>query len=94
MPQRPAAKKSLRQNRKRRLRNKGVKSRLRTEQNKFDRMLERGDVEGAQTQLDLLTKLYHRAAARNLVHANLAARKQAQFQARLNRVREKATTTY
>ncbi len=84
MPQRPAAAKSLRQDAKRRLRNLSVKTRLRTEQNKFDRMIERNNAEGAQAQFDLLTKLYQRAAARRIVHANLAARKQAQFQRRLN----------
>lgn len=94
MPQRTAAKKSLRQSRRRQLRNKTIKSRLRTEQNKFDRMLERGDVQGAQSQLDLLTRLYHRAAARNIVHGNLASRKQAQFQARLNRTKARTATTY
>ena len=84
MPQRPAAKKSLKQDAKRRLRNMGVKSRLRTEQNKFDRMLERGDVTGAQAQCSLLTKLYQRAADRHVVHVNLAARKQSQLQRHLN----------
>jgi small subunit ribosomal protein S20 len=87
MPHRHAALKSLRKDAKRTLRNRSVKSRLRTEQNKFDRMLERGDMQGAETQLVLLTKLFQRAAARNVIHANRAARKQAQFQRRLNQAR-------
>ena len=84
MPQRPAAVKTLRRDRKRSLRNKMVKSRLRTEMSKFDRMVERGDVSDAEQQLRLLTKLYQRAAAHNVLHSNAAARKQAQLQRRLN----------
>lgn len=87
MPHRRAAMKSLRQDRKRNLRNKSVKSRLRTERNKFDRLLERADVDAAEQQLGLLTKLLQRAAARNVIHANKAARSQAQCQKRLNEVK-------
>ncbi|MHC4479756.1 MAG: 30S ribosomal protein S20 [Planctomycetota bacterium] len=87
MPHRQSAKKRLRQTGKRTLRNKQVKSRLRTEQNKFDHMLERGDLQEAERQISLLTKLYHQAANRKVVEKNRAARKQAQFQRRLNEAR-------
>jgi small subunit ribosomal protein S20 len=90
MPHRPSALKALKQSRKRTVRNKMVKSRLRTEQNKLDRMLERGDADDAQKQLDLVVKLFQRAAAHNVVHKNRAARKQAQYQRRLNQVRAAA----
>lgn len=86
MPNRPSALKRLRQNEKRRVRNQRIKSRLRTEQNKFDRMVERGDLEDAREQCRLLTKLFHQAAARNILHANKAARKQGQFERRLNQL--------
>lgn len=91
MPHRPAALKSLRQDRKRSLRNKSIKSRLRTEQNKFAHMLERGDPEAAEQQVNLLTKLYQQAAARHVIHANQAARKQAQLQKRLNALKPQAS---
>jgi small subunit ribosomal protein S20 len=84
MPNRPAAVKTLRRDEKRALRNKAVKSRLRTEQNRFSRMVERGDVAGAEKQFNLLTKLFQRAADRNILHPNRAARKQAQFQQALS----------
>ncbi len=90
MPNRPAAVKSLRRDEKRAARNKMVKSRLRTEQNKFDRMVERGDVAGAEKQFSLLTGLYQRAGDRHVVHANLAARKQAQFQRTLNELKARS----
>ncbi len=90
MPHRPSAKKRLRQNEKRRLHNRAVKSRLRTEENKFNRMVLRGTPEDAAKQLALLTRMLHRAAARNVVHRNLAARKQAKFQRRLDQLRTPA----
>jgi len=90
MPNRAAALKSLRRDEKRRLRNKTVKSRLRTEETKFDRMIERGDLAGAENQLNLLTKLFQRAASRDIVKENRAARKQAQFQRRVNELKASA----
>ncbi len=84
MAHRPAALKSLRQDAKRRLRNKVVKSRLRTERNKFDRMIQRGELEQAREQLALLTRLLHKAGSRNVIHPNKAGRLQAQCQRILN----------
>ena len=84
MPHRPSATKRLRQDSKRRLRNKSVKTRIRTEENQFFRMLERGDSSAATQQLDLLTKLLQKAAQKNIMHANRAARKQARCQKQLN----------
>jgi small subunit ribosomal protein S20 len=91
MPHRPAALKSLRQDGKRRLRNKMIRSRLRTERNKFDRLVARGEVEQAEQQLALLTKLLHKAASRNVIHSNKAARLQAQCQRHLNQAAESAS---
>jgi small subunit ribosomal protein S20 len=90
MPHRNSALKTLRQDAKRALRNKSVKSRLRTEQNKLDRMLERGEAEPAAEQLSLLVKLFHRAAAKGVIHANTAARRQSQYERRLNEIRASA----
>lgn len=91
MPQRPAAKKSVRQNEKRRKRNSAVKSRLTTEIRKFERALEREDVEEAQDKLDLVTKLLHQAAKKGVMHENTAARRQSKLQKELNRVSVSAT---
>ncbi|MCD6416303.1 MAG: 30S ribosomal protein S20 [Planctomycetes bacterium] len=88
MPNRPSAMKRLRQDKKKRERNKAIKSRLRTEQNRFDRMMERGDLQEAEQQASLLTKLLQRAAHKNILHVNKAARKQAQFQSQLNELRQ------
>jgi len=84
MPNRPSALKRLRQDSKRRQRNKAIKHRLRTEENKFDRLLQRRDAEAAEQQVRVLTKLYQRAARKNVLHKNKAARKQGQFRRRVN----------
>ena len=84
MPHRPAASKSLKQDQKRNARNKAVKSRLRTEENRFNRMVERGDRDAAAKQLALLTKLLQKAAVKNVVLQNQAARQQARLQRQLN----------
>jgi small subunit ribosomal protein S20 len=88
MPNRPAQAKSLRRNKKRRERNQAVKSQLRTERNRFNRMLERGDVEEATEQVRKLTRLYQRAASKGVVHENKAARKQSQFERRLRELKQ------
>jgi len=87
MAYRRAALKSIRSDRKRRLRNRMVKSRLRTEQNKFERLLGRGQIPEAEAQLSVLTKLLQRAGDRRIVPANRAAHRQALCQRRLNRAR-------
>ena len=80
MPHRQCARKALRQNATRRLRNKGVKSRLGTETRKFLRAVERGNVQEAKGQLSLLTKLLQKASAKGIMHANTVARRQARLQ--------------
>ena len=84
MPQRPSAKKSVRQNKKRQLRNKSVRSRLTTETRKFERAIERGDLDAARQQLDVLTKLLQQAATKGVLHQKTAGRRQARYQKRLN----------
>ena len=90
MANRPSALKRLRQSKKRHLQNQKTKSRLRTQENRFTRMLERGEIDAAQQELSRLTKLLQQAAARNVIHANKAARKQARLRKRLNRAAEQS----
>ncbi len=90
MPQRPAAKKSVKRNKKREHSNKRVKSRLTTETRKFERAVEREDTEEAQEQLDLVTKLLHQAASKGVIHENKAARRQSQLQKSLDRISQDA----
>lgn len=86
MPQRPSAKKTMRQSEERRKRNSAVKSRITTETRKFERAIEREDQEDAQEQLDLLTKLLHQAAKKNVMHENTAGRRQSKLQRQFNQM--------
>ena len=86
MPQRPSAKKTLKQDAKRCLRNKAVTSRLKTETRKFERAVERGDAAQASGQLNLVTKLLQQAAARGVLHENTVARRQHSLQKDLNAI--------
>jgi len=86
MPQRECAKKALRQSVRRKLCNKSVKSKLGTETTKFERALERGDAQAAATQLTVVTKLLHQAAAKGIMHPKTASRRQARLQQGLNKV--------
>jgi small subunit ribosomal protein S20 len=88
MPQKASAAKSQRQSEKRRQRNKATNSRLRTEIKKFGRAVERGDIEEARGQLDLVTKLLHKAVSKGILHKNTAGRRQARLQKMLNNIVE------
>jgi len=86
MPHAESTKKRLRQNVKRHLRNKAVKSRLRTETTKFRRAIERGDLDGARAQLALLVKLLHQACVKGVIHSNAASRRQSRLQGHFNKL--------
>ena len=79
MPHSVSAKKALRTNVRNRQRNKSAKSRISAETRKFERALERGDVEGARKQLSLVTKLLQRGAAKGVIQSSAAARKQSRL---------------
>lgn len=84
MPQRPSAEKSMKKSNQRRIRNKSVKSRLRTGTVKFERAVERGDREEAGKELDAVARMLHQAADKGIIHKNTAARRLSRLQARLN----------
>lgn len=90
MPHSVSAKKRVRQNEKRRLHNKERKTRLKTEAKKLLTTLEGGQVDTAQTQLQLLSKLYDKAAKTRLVHPNKASRVKSKMARRINRARATA----
>jgi len=86
MPHRPSARKTTKQDAKRHLRNKAVKSRLKTETRKFERAVERGDAAQASGQLSLVTRLLQKAAAKGVLPDNTAARRQQRLQKDLNTI--------
>jgi small subunit ribosomal protein S20 len=88
MPHTRSAKKNLRKSEKRRLHNRAVKKAVKTEIKRFTAALE-GPAEALRTQFNLACKKLDKAAARRVVHPNLAARKKSQL-ARALRAKETA----
>jgi small subunit ribosomal protein S20 len=74
MPNTASAKKRMRQDAVRRARNRSIKSGLRTQARKVREAITAKDLEKSQTEFRLLVKKLDRAAARNVIHGNTAAR--------------------
>ncbi len=79
-----SANKRIRQNERRRLRNKAEKTRLRTQLKKFVKALEAGNSDEAGTEFRKATVLLDRASRRGVIHGNQAARRKSRMQIRLN----------
>ena len=74
MPNTASAKKRLRQNEKLRIRNRATKSNMRSQLKSFREAVASGDSEKAQAEFKLAQKKLDRAANKNLIHKNAAAR--------------------
>ncbi len=74
MPNSLGSKKRLRQNKVHRLRNRAVKSHVRGLIKSVRTAVEAGDVEGSTKAFQVATKKIDQAAAKNVIHANNAAR--------------------
>jgi small subunit ribosomal protein S20 len=84
MPHTKSAKKALRQNIKRRERNKAVKKGIRTRVKKLAASLSAGSPEQRQADFIAAVKSIDKAAAKGVIHANAAARKKSQLAKKLN----------
>jgi len=73
-----------RQNEVARVRNKGVKSELKTAVRRFREAADSGDVEATTTALRSASKLLDKAASKGVVHANQAANRKAAMAHRAN----------
>ena len=71
-------------NEKARLRNKAVRTHLKTSVKKFDAALATGDAKAAQDAFNYACKRYDQAAAKNVIHKNTANRKKAKLAQKLN----------
>lgn len=74
MPNSESAKKRLRQNETRRLRNKANRSAVRSQIKKVRLAVESGDLQKADEELKIAAKKLDKAGAANLIHPNKAAR--------------------
>ncbi len=78
MPHTRSAKKNLRKSEKRRLHNRAVKRTLKTHIKRFLSALE-GPIEKLREEYNLAAKKLDKAAAKRIIHPNLAARKKSQM---------------
>src|SRR5215472_16459540 len=74
-----SAKKRLRQNEKRRLHNRAIKKEIKTQIKKVESVAESGPVEQLLKEYNLAAKKLDQAAAKRVVHPNLASRKKSQL---------------
>jgi small subunit ribosomal protein S20 len=85
MPHTNSARKHLRKSNKRRRHNRAVKRTVKDETRSFLDLVETGKIDEARKELNLVAKKLDKAAARGIVHANLAARKKSRLAAMLNK---------
>ena len=78
MPHTRSAEKNLRKTQKRRLHNRAVKKAVKTQIKTFQAALD-GPVEDLHTQFNLACKKLDKAAAKRVVHPNMAGRKKSQL---------------
>ena len=84
MPQHAAPKKSVRQDEKRNLRNRSVKSHLRTTTKKLGDLIKEGNIEEAQKLFKIVVSKIDRAATRKIIHKNKAARDKSRLSVKIN----------
>ena len=89
MPNSPSAKKRLRQSIDRRARNRVVRSTVRSQIKKLRGLIAAGDVAGSETEFRVTVKALDQAAAKNILHANSAARLKSRLSARIKAVKAK-----
>jgi small subunit ribosomal protein S20 len=88
MPHTKSAKKNLRKSEKRRLRNRAIVHTVKTYIKRFMSAVESGSPEAMRKEYTLAARKLDKAAAKRIIHPNLAARKKSQM-ARL--LHQKAT---
>jgi small subunit ribosomal protein S20 len=93
MPNTQSAKKRLRQNEVRRARNRAEKSAVRTQMKKVREAVAAGRMEDAETQFRLAAKKLDRAASRNTIHRNSAARHKARLSHLIKMAKDNASAT-
>lgn len=79
MPHTRSAKKNLRKNEKRRLRNRAAVRTIKTQIKKVQSVAQDGTLEELRKEYNLAAKKLDKAAARHIIHPNLAARKKSQM---------------
>jgi small subunit ribosomal protein S20 len=84
MPHTKSAKKRLRQTEKRRLHNRAIKRAMKKQVKTLLEVLKTGTVEQVRQEYINTAKKLDKAAAKRVIHPNLAARKKSQLQQKVN----------
>jgi small subunit ribosomal protein S20 len=79
MPHTRSAKKNLRKAEKRRMHNRAVKRDIKTQLKEFTQAAEGTALDALRKEYNLAAKKLDKAAARRIIHRNLAARKKSQL---------------
>jgi small subunit ribosomal protein S20 len=90
MPSSKQAKKRLRQDEKKKMVNRGIKSEVRTNVKKVLQAVEDHDMEAANKALPMAMKKIDKAAKRNVLHKNQAARKISKLSKKVNSLSSEA----
>lgn len=93
MPNTKSAQKRLRQNKARRLRNRSVKSALRTQIRKVRDSLKVGDLDKAVVEMKLAQKKLDQAGAKRVIHPNKAARTKSRLVKMIRRAQTESAST-
>lgn len=81
--------KRIRTTEKRTLRNKMVKSEVKTAIKRFETEIQNGNYDEAKVLLNEVSHLVDKAAAKGVLHKNLASRKKSRLTLKLNNIAEK-----
>ncbi|MBN2022724.1 MAG: 30S ribosomal protein S20 [Pirellulales bacterium] len=92
MPNIKSAKKRLRQNVVRKIRNLAIKRAMRGQLRKVREAAAAGDVERAETEFRVAAKKLDRAGARNIIHPNAASRLKSRLSARIKAAKQAASS--
>ena len=82
-----SALKRIRQNKKRNLRNKALRSEMRTELKRFWKLIEKKDVTKGQEQISFIHKKIDKMRTKGVINKNFASRKKSQVQRWLNDIK-------
>jgi small subunit ribosomal protein S20 len=89
MPNTASAKKRLRQDAVRRVRNRSTKSALRNQLRKVREAIAANEVEKSAAEFRLLAKKLDKAASQNVIHANAAARTKSRVSAAIKALKNR-----
>ena len=84
MPNTEQAKKRMRQNVVRNLRNRARKTQIKTWARRIETAIEAGDLKTAEAEFVTFQKKVDKAAKRNTIHPNAAARRKSRMASKLN----------